>query len=187
MTDTTARDVDTHSEEPPPTPTGHSTGLWIAVAVLGLAVIALVVWVMVERGSGTDSAVPEDIEALIDDYLTAWEQQDEQAMRNLVTLDFVVNEYYYEDSIDRTFRTEVISDDLDGVLNVGFSPSRQWTTEQVGESVIAGDGPWFVAVGENWILDTWRADGMAHYVIVRDGDELRIANHYWAGESYLTE
>lgn len=189
MTDTTAHDADTqsHVPPPPPPPTGHSIGLWIALCVLALAVIALAAWVIVERGSDADSAVPEDIEALIDDYLEAWEQRDEEAMTSLVTLDFVVNEYYYERSIDRVFRTEVISDDLEGVLNVGFSPSREWTTEQVGDPIIVGDGPWFVAIGENWILDTWRADGMAHYVIVQENGELKIANHYWAGESYLTE
>ena len=187
MTDTTAHDTDTNSHAPPPEPPRHSTALWVAVGVLVVAVIALAAWVIVERGSDADSAMPEDIEALIDDYLEAWEQRDEEAMRNIVTLDFVVNEYYYEGSIDRVFMTEVISDDLEGVLNVGFSPRREWTTEQVGDPIIVGEGPWFVAIGENWILETWRADGMAHYVIVEENGKLKIANHYWAGESYLTE
>ena len=187
MTTTTPPEHQAPTDPSTTTASRSRTGLWITIAVLAVALLALGAWVVVDWTSTSSSEVPDDIEALIDDYLAAWEAQDEAAMRALVTTDFVVNEYYYQASIDRTFLTSTITDDLEGVVNVGFSPNRMWTTEQVGEPIIVGEGPWFVAIGENWILDTSRADGMAHYVIVEENGELKIANHYWAGEEYRTD
>jgi hypothetical protein len=54
--------------------------------------------------------------------------------------------------------------------------------ERFGEPIVAGDGPWFVTVGEVWIPDTFnRSEGTASYVIVDDGGTLRIAKYYWTG------
>jgi hypothetical protein len=187
MTTTTPPEGDARIASEPSAGTKPKAGMWLAIGVLSVLVLILGAWIIIDQVSGSGSDVPEDIDALIDDYLAAWETRDEAAMRDLVTTDFVVNEYFYQASIDRSFLTMTLSDDLEGMLAVGFSPSRPWTTEQVGDPIIVGEGPWFVAVGENWILEGQRADGMAHYVVVEEGGRLLIANHYWAGEEYLTE
>lgn len=55
--------------------------------------------------------------------------------------------------------------------------------EHVGEPVIVGDGPWFVAVGENWSGGNvrWNFNGTRTYGIIDQGGTLRIATSYWVG------
>jgi uncharacterized protein (DUF2164 family) len=155
-------------------------------ALLAITVVAVAAWMIYDEPAETESVAPPEITQLIDDYLRAWEELDKEALQAAVTLDFVINEYYYEDATTRVFMIEHIVDDLEGALNTGLNPARQWQTEQVGEPIITGDGPWFVSVRENWILEKSRGDGMATYVIVEDGGTLKIANHYWAGLHYRT-
>jgi hypothetical protein len=40
--------------------------------------------------------MPAEIEQLLDDYLNAWEEKDEAAIRAATTEDFVINEYIYQ-------------------------------------------------------------------------------------------
>ena len=136
----------------------------------------------------TEPVVPAGIGKLIDDYLRAWEERDEAAVRAAVAQRFLINEYIYEKgrpaTPDRVFLKEHITDDVDGVVAVGFQ--YEWRNEQVGKAIFTGDGPWFVSVEEHWIEGAFRLEGMANYTIVDDDGVLKIANHYWAGLQVLT-
>lgn len=72
--------------------------------------------------SGGDGAANErdrsnEIEALIEGYLSWWETKDEQALRASATDDFISNEYHY--TLSGTL-VEVVNDDADGIVDGGF-------------------------------------------------------------------
>ena len=155
---------------------------WVAtVTVLFLVLAALAAWAVYNQIS--EESLPAEIEQLLDDYLVAWENGDEVALREVATEDFVINEYQYLDhqAGDRrgAYLYEHVNDDLNGVALIGLA--MEWQTEQVGSAIVTGDGPWFVSVGENWTSGGSHYAGTATYVIVDRGSGLRIASHYWAG------
>lgn len=165
----------------------------IIVVLVSVLLVVAAAWVLIDRADEPDSNIETRIDSLLDDYLRAWEEHDEDALRAIVTSDFVINEYYYESAGDRVFMTEHIDDDLQGVVDVGLSPVRQWRPEQAGDPLIVGDGPWFVSIEENWILETsngrpgnMRGDGISTYVVVDERGTLKIANQFWAGSKLRT-
>lgn len=123
--------------------------------------------------------VPPGVEELIEEYLAAWVDQDEQVVRALVTDGFVINEFIYSVGTEVKL-SEHIADDIEGVVNIGFPYSYQ--NELLGEPVVVGESPlWLVSYEENWTRGTEHLDGVATYVVVDDNGTLKIANHYWAG------
>jgi hypothetical protein len=150
--------------------------------VLTVMIVALGAWLAYDQATGTD--VPAEIDQLIDDYLQAWVDKDESAIRAATTDDFELTEYLYSIGADfqnpeRVKLMETVRDDVEGVIRVGFG--YDWLNERAGQPIITGDGPWFVSFVENWHDDDGHSLGMANYVIVDDNGALRIANHYWAG------
>jgi hypothetical protein len=163
---------------------GRNISAVVIAAVLAVVVIALGAWIIYDRA--TTPTVPGNVEALIEDYLTAWENHDEQAIRAVVTNEYVLNEYLYIAGTDLADPEKVklsyhVADDIDGVVRVGFT--YDWQNELVGEPIVSGDGPWLVSYQENWFEGgTSHLDGMATYVVVDDSGTLKIANHYWTGQ-----
>jgi hypothetical protein len=161
-------------------PRTRSRILLSAVVVLAVAVIGLGGWLAFDRLTG---GMPADIGQVLDDYLRAWEEKDEAAIRAVTTEDFVLTEHIYwefeEDGIPLVVLHERVSDDIDGVVTTGFRYA--WENEQVGRPVISGDGPWTVSVEENWIQRTSHYSGTATYVVVEEDGNLKIANHSWSG------
>jgi len=72
-----------------------------------------------------------------------------------------------------------VIDDIDGVVSEGFG--YNYTVHQVGDSIMTGEGPWFVSVEENWEETSYLYTGQANYTIIEVDGVLKIANHYWAG------
>lgn len=168
--------------------------LLITVVAVSLLLVAAAAWVLIDRANQSESDIETRIESLFGEYLRAWEEHDAEGFRAVVTNDFVINEYYYQVAGDRVFMTEHIDEDLDGVVNVGLNASRQWRPEQTGEPLIVGDGPWFVSIEEDWVLETYngrpndlRGDGTSTYVVIDEGGTLKIANQFWAGEESHTD
>ena len=58
-----------------------------------------------------------------------------------------------------------------------------WQVTQVGEPIMAGDGPWFVSQ-VNRVEDnrTGAVEGISVLTIVDDGGVLRVANHMFFGD-----
>ena len=59
------------------------------VVVLALALLGLGIWAMSARGSISDTAVSNDIQLLVDDYVDAWNDYDSDAFLSLVTDDYI--------------------------------------------------------------------------------------------------
>ena len=137
-----------------------------------------------DRGCSDDRAADDptepdrldEIEALIEAYLASWETKDEEVLRASVADTFVVNEYVYTLAGRLSYS---INDDADGIVAVGFGYG--WENETVGESLVTGDGPWTVAHRELWREQANQYDGIATYVVIDDGETLKITNHHWAG------
>ncbi len=90
----------------------------------------------------------------------------------------MINEYAYTNDSIAGFRLNYhVNDNVDGVIGEGFGYS--WSNEQVGDSIVTGDGPWFVSVEEIWAETDYRYDGQASYTIVEVDGVLKIANRYW--------
>ena len=154
--------------------------LMMIIMVLSVIVIGFAIWTVIEATSGM--AVPSEVSEVINDYVEAWEDRDSAAFRAVTTDDFVINEYQYRRTPDGVTLYEVVNDDVEGVLSIGFL--FPWEVEQVGDMTVVGEDPWIVTVEENWAQNLWHYDGTATYVVIDDGGVLKVANHYWAGLAY---
>ena len=155
----------------------------VSVLALTVALIGLAAWMAYDRMN--QESVPAEIEELLDGYLAAFNNQDEAAFLDAVTEDYLLNEFIYlkYTNGDRTgaYLNERVEDaDIDRITTVALQV--EWQVEQVGEAIVAGDGPWFVSVGEDWTYEeSLQLRGMASYVVVEREGGLKIDNHSWAG------
>ncbi len=143
--------------------------------VVLLAVLFLIAGCSDDRAADEPDRLDE-IEALIEAYLASWETKDEEVLRASVADTFVLNEYVYTLAGRLNYS---VNDDADGVVAIGFRYG--WQNETVGESLVTGDGPWTVAHREHWQEQHNHYDGIATYVVIDDGETLKITNHHWAG------
>ena len=147
-----------------------------SMLVVLLAVLFLIAGCSSDDGAADEPNRFDEIDALIEAYLASWETKDEEALRASVADTFVINEYVYRPGGTLSYS---VNDDADGVVAIGFG--YDWQNETVGESLVTGDGPWTVARRELWQEQANQYDGIATYVVIDDGETLKIANHYWAG------
>lgn len=153
----------------------QSRFLTVMVAVLAVVALGLGAVVLYNLASGDESAVPADVQQVLDDYYDAWETQDGNALRALITDDYSLTEHVYEPD----GRQVVVVRDPDNLsLNLDA-----YTIETFGTPIVTGDGPWFVSVGESWVGEFSRSDGIATYEVVEQDGTLLIARHYWDGQS----
>jgi hypothetical protein len=104
-------------------------------------------------------------------------------MRPLVTDDFKFgyNAYRHDGSTPAQVELyEVIEDDLEGVIAVGFT--YEWSNEVTGEYIATGEGPWIVSQPENWYWRDSTYGGIGIYVVVDEADEKKIASYGGAFE-----
>ena len=179
MTSVNERD-DTRSGERG-TESARRTTTWIAV---GLAVLVLILGGWIVYDTVTQPQAPADVEAVISDFLAAYAAEDEPAMRAVAAEDFVIRYTVWQHSpIDGELRiTEVIDDDLEGVINMGFS--FDWDNEIDGDYVVSSENPWIVSQPENWYWFNTVYDGNATYVVVDVDGEKKIKSY--RGDFYLT-
>jgi hypothetical protein len=180
-------------QDAPTEPSRSATPAWIA-AVLAVILIGAVAWFLYEPAAD-DAAFPSEIDALIDDYLGAWEAYDADGFLEATTLGMVLEEYYYEDGHDLEYpdnarvTIHIEEPSRERVIEFGFSDDHTWTNERIGDPIISGDSPWFVSQRENWTIHdeygTELFEGMALYVVVSEDGELKVANHFWVGEPML--
>lgn len=129
----------------------------------------------IDTTSGNQSAPPDDVAEVLDDYIAAWENQDVDGFRAVVTDDYALNEEILELDGPRHPLVADVDYAADGVEGTDYE------VEFFGDMIVTGEGPWFVAVGETWIDRFNRLDGTANYVIVDEAGTLKISDHYWAG------
>lgn len=145
-------------------------GLTITVIVLAVALLGLGAWTIYDYATGSDMAVPGEIETLLDDYATAWNDYDSAAFLALVT-----DDYTFE-SLGQVTSAE---EEAAGIAQLGLD---DWGVEPTGDRIMAGDGPnYFVAQSNRVTSSVSDYEGISLYTIVeRDGVYL-ISHHSFTG------
>jgi hypothetical protein len=165
---------------------GHAT--YTIIEVDGVLKIANHYWAGLTAGPQSrptgisdqaTTGLDEEIQQLLDNYLTAREVRDEAAVRSATTEDFVLNEYAYTDDIEGFRLSFANIANIDRLVRDGFG--YNWTHEQVGDPIVTGEGPWFVSVDGIWETPASHLEGQSNYTIAEVDGVLKIAYHYWAG------
>jgi hypothetical protein len=173
----------------------RSRGLLIAVAVLAVIAIGLGIALIAQVSNDDDgTAVPDDVQTVLDEFMTAVENNDFEAMQSVVTDDFR-RPFYEGDPAGTRLMNEA-----------GFAlPDRDvWTIEdfefefyetdtavsdmeRVGDPIVQGDGPWYVSVAQIWKnrRNAIQSDGIYTFAVVEEDGTLKIDDAYWAGHKSL--
>ena len=165
--DTRARDTDLTQRTRAP--------IWLTI-ILAVVVIALGAWIIYD--AITEPAPPSDVEAAIEDFLAAYDTQDETLMRDVTTDDFtsLIDDWGPDpQNPDRVIKQRTTSMDFEQIVSNNFIVN--WDTEITGDSTTTGEGPWIVSQPEAWssLRNVW--EGMATYVVVDEGGAKRILSY----------
>ncbi len=151
------------------------SGLVFAVWVLSILVVGLAAWLIYDQFFGSDTATTSDIEALLDDYTAAWNEYDGTGFLELVT-----DDYEFEQAgVSRSTAANQAS-----MIDAGSG--IEWQVERVGESLMQGDGPWYVASANNITTSIAPEDGyrgISIFTIVEQDGELLIRRHVYFGRA----
>ena len=162
-------------DAPPAETTGradhNNRGLIITIVVLAIALLALGAWAIYQQTAESETAAPAAVEELLADYYSAFNNYDGEAILALTTEGFVHDNGFR--TYDQTGMAALVSGALQGV---GFR------VEKVGDPIVAGDGPYYVAE-VNHLTDASEATehGISTFVVVDTSDGLKIASHIWSG------
>ena len=174
LTDREETTTTTRTEVPTEHPSTGNRALKAIVIVLTLALVGLGAWVIIDRNSTSDTAVSDDVAQVWDDYAEAWSNYDGDAFLELTTDDYT----FVTEPVGGT--TSVASQ----AMYIDRLESYDWNVTMIGEPIMAGDGPWFVAqvnrVDTNTMTEP--VEGISVLTIVDDGGVLRVANHTFFGD-----
>lgn len=164
-------------EAPPAAETGtaqHSNrGLVVTIVVLAVALLALGAWVLYSQTTEAETAAPAEVQDLFDDYTAAWNTYDGDAFTALTT------EYYVHINGGNRSSRAVMAAGIGG----GTLEDLSFHVEQVGDAVVTGDGPYYVAIAYRTTSSGTEPDpGIASFIVVETDDGLKVAEHTWVGE-----
>ena len=145
---------------------------------LAVALIGLGAWVVYDLTTAPDTAVTGEIQTLLDDYLGAWNNYDEEAFQEQITSSYVL--HMVGGPVTITRQAEEASEMLRPLEADG------WREEVIGEPIMTGDGPWYVSVVEHFTSTGYGpdgADGVSTFTIVEDGGTLKVARHSYVGNN----
>lgn len=168
MTTTTERST----REPVESLHGRVRNLTVAVIVLAASLIGLSAWTLYQVVTHSDTAISSEVQTLVDDYLAAWNEYDGEAFRELVT-----DDYSFAAMGDSPISVAQVASNIESAQGSG------WHVEIVGQPIMTGDGPWYVATGHRftgWTFGSEGVEGMSQYVIVDDGGVLKIQSQVYA-------
>lgn len=117
------------------------------------------------------NAVPDDVWTLIEDYSAAWNDYDGVAFLETVTEDYVFV----------AGNTEVDSETQAGYIGEGSLANSGWSAEVIGDPIVAGDGPYDVAMTNLVTMNGTPTEGLSLVTVVDDDGELKVAEHIWMG------
>lgn len=145
---------------------GRIRGLIMTVVVLAVALLGLGSWMIYDYATGSDTAVTGDIETLLDDYSTAWNDYDSQAFLALVTDDY---------TFEGAGEVNTAEEEALGIAQLG---AYDWHVVLTGDRVIAGDGPTYVALQPNRVTSTvGDMEGISVFTILETDGSYLISGH----------
>ena len=129
-----------------------------AIAAVSLALIGC--------SDDNDNGVSSDAQEVLDTYSASFNEADADAFLAVVTDDFTFRSEFGE--LDAAGQAAAI----DELGTVG------WSTEQTGDGIMVGDGPWYVSY-PNMIDDDMMnpVEGLSTFIVVDDSGTLKVAQH----------
>lgn len=165
---------------PTPTDRHHGDGssgrgmLIGLVVVLAAAVVGLGAWLIVDGTETSDTAVTDEVQQLLDDYHDAWNEYDGDAYLRLMTPGGM---HVVGGRATQAAQQATIIEGLD---------RYDWHVEPIGEPILVGDGPWYVAQANLLTATTYPEgghEGLSVLTIVNDDGTMRITRHVYTGRS----
>jgi hypothetical protein len=135
----------------------HRANRWLiaAVVVLSVALIALGAWVISDLTAASENAVPDDIAEMLDDYTAAWNAGDGEAFTSYI------RETDYEHTANGVSITAEVAA---GNIESYWGPDGIHV-EQIGESVVLGDGITRYVVQPNRVVTVANPDGFVGFSV----------------------
>ena len=142
----------------------HRTAILLAAGVLPFTQLAC-------SDDEPANAVPDDVWSVVEQYTAAWNDYDDGAFLEHVTEDYVFV----------AGNTEVDSETQAGYIGEGSLANSGWSAEVIGDPIVAGDGPYDVAVTNLVTMNGTPTEGLSLVTVVDDDGELKVAEHIWMG------
>jgi hypothetical protein len=150
-----------------------------------LALIAIVLAVLVWSDRSTESDPPAEVAQVVEDYINAITNQDVDAWRATITDEYILRRSVYSpETQTRWEQDSYLEDTADPyAFRIEFNAPVEY--EQLDDSLVTGDGPWYVTIRQRWIeivepdQIVWEGNG-TFVVVERDG-VMKVDAEYWAG------
>lgn len=143
--------------------------------------LAIVVVIVTGCSPGDDEGSPdesvENVVQLVGDWNTARQANDSGAIEMLSTSTLTVTDDIAIAGGGRLGEEFTLSE-FQAILDFG----HEYVLDYQGDPLVVGDGPWVVAVEEDWSDRHNHLTGIATYLIVRASDGLRVESKHFVGE-----
>lgn len=141
-----------------------------------IAILAACALPLAAAGCSDDdpaNSVPDDVEAVVNDYIASWNNYDAEAFAALVTDDYMF--------IDDGFGAENTKDQQ--MSDMPLLDAAGWHADVIGDMIAADDGTYYVAV-TNSLTTTNGGEaeqGISVVTVVDEGGVLLVQKHTYTG------
>ena len=147
----------------------------VALAFVALVLGATLVAVVVTDDDSANGSAPDDVRQVLDDFATAFAEQDVALMESIITDDFSGSvEFYNLGTVEPAFTVGVTP-----TLLLREVRQSAFTVERSGDLLVAGNGPWTIAARETWTDPSNLEEGTRIYVIVEEDGTPKLASYYY--------
>lgn len=150
----------------------RNRNLGVTVVILGILVLALGAWIAYDYSQESVVAASSEMTQLLDDYTAAWNDYDGAAFLALTT-----EGYRFTSAGGMEFFRADQATEIESTL-----PSFAWQVEKLGDPVVTGDGPWYVAVPNETTTNIRDAQGVSIITVVDIDGTLKVASHRVIGD-----
>jgi hypothetical protein len=148
----------------------NNRGLVMTVIELAIALVALGAWVLFDQAAEPETATPQAVQELMDDYQAAWNNYDSDAFRAVTTEEYTHTNGDFTSTRDTTAGTIAHT-----------ASNADFQVERFGDLVVTGEGPYYVAVANRLHDDEGTEAGISTFVVVETNDGLKVAEHLVIG------
>lgn len=147
----------------------------VALALVALVLGATLVAVVVTDDDSANGSAPDDVRQVLDDFATAFAEQDVALMESIITDDFSGSvDFYNLGTVEPAFTVGVTP-----TLLLREVRESAFTVERSGDLLVAGNGPWTIAARETWTDPSNLEEGTRIYVIVDEDGTPKLASYYY--------
>jgi hypothetical protein len=168
-------------------PMGSSRRTWLIVVAVVVVALAMLIVVVAISSDTSNSTMPDEVNAIIDDYNAAQVNGDAQAWLGTITDDFFQRRYIYESTGQGLIDSFVMVEDdtSEQLRRINYYTSIEY--RQIGDPAGNGNGPWFVSIPQVWTEipdDTsvgLRFEGISTYTVVERDSVVAVASYIFTG------